>query len=268
MKSADSVARCAQLAALLEASVEKPGNVTPSKRFEDLEFKDFVGSAMNLYQSVKAAAEAYMRAHIGKLIYDAVSLNSRNANFGIVIMFIPLSAARGSRKDLHHILKNAKPDDTKWIVKAIQRARLGGMQLKDERIAKYDVLSKGIFKTIRDERITPLKLMEMSQPYDSLAREWLTDYELSYRYAKKVEARADSIQRTFLEIISNVPDTLIARKRGFKEAEGVSRMARDVLDGKLGIGEFDSYLRADGNSLNPGTTADLVATALFIRLLQ
>lgn len=267
MKSAESVARCAQLAALLEASVEKPGNVTPTKSFGDLEFKDFVGSAINLYQPVKAAAEAHMRAHIGGLIYEAVSLNPRNANFGIVLMFVPLAAARGLRKELHYILRNAKPEDTGRMVKAMQKANLGGMEVKDKGMAKYDILSNGIFKVIENEKITPLKLMEMAQPYDSLAREWLTDYELSYLYAKKVEARADSIQRTFLEILSNVPDTLIARKRGFKEAEKVSRMARDVLDGKVKIEEFDSYLRAGGNSLNPGTTADLVATALFIKLL-
>jgi triphosphoribosyl-dephospho-CoA synthetase len=34
------------------------------------------------------------------------------------------------------------------------------------------------------------------------------------------------------------------------------------------LAEFDASLREDGNALNPGTTADLVTSVLFVALLE
>jgi triphosphoribosyl-dephospho-CoA synthase len=71
------------------------------------------------------------------------------------------------------------------------------------------------------------------------------------------------------------PDTLIVRKAGRDAAEVVSARARDVLErggvrnaeGRAAIDRLDEDLRASGNHLNPGTTADLSAAALFVHLL-
>ena len=38
--------------------------------------------------------------------------------------------------------------------------------------------------------------------------------------------------------------------------------------GELPSRSFDASLRADGNALNPGTTADLVTAVLFVALLE
>jgi triphosphoribosyl-dephospho-CoA synthase len=46
------------------------------------------------------------------------------------------------------------------------------------------------------------------------------------------------------------------------EAGGV-RSAR----GHAAFDRLDQHLRSDGNRLNPGTSADLIAAALFVRLL-
>lgn len=202
---------------------------------------------------------------LGKLIYEATS-KEKNVNFGIIIMFMPLAATKGgSTKELLNSLSTV---DTRWIVQAMQKGKLGGMGLKDKSLEKYDILSKEIFDVIEEEEIRPLKLMEMAQPYDTLAKEWVDDYSISRAIAQRIETEPTSVVSEYLLLLSRNPDTLIARKKGLREAENVSGMAQRVLDGALSKQEFDTYLRTDGNSLNPGTTADLIATGLFLKLIS
>jgi triphosphoribosyl-dephospho-CoA synthase len=84
------------------------------------------------------------------------------------------------------------------------------------------------------------------------------------------------VVQLYLEVLAQVPDTLIARKRDMVTARQVSQQAQQVLQaggvfnepGRQAITHFDASLRqAADNSLNPGTTADLVAATLFAALL-
>ena len=73
-----------------------------------------------------------------------------------------------------------------------------------------------------------------------------------------------------------MPDTLIARKNGPEISRRVSRWASDVLSqggvftapGKQKIMELDRAVRDHDHKLNPGTTADLTAAAIFLYLLE
>src|SRR5262249_21792111 len=77
-----------------------------------------------------------------------------------------------------------------------------------------------------------------------------------------------------LRLLAAYPDSLIARKRGTAEAEETQRRAQQVLpadwprtpSGMTALQELDAWLRAEGHSRNPGTTADLVAACLFVAL--
>ena len=77
---------------------------------------------------------------------------------------------------------------------------------------------------------------------------------------------------SFLKILSERPDTFIARKVGKEKAHEVSSAAKAVLElanletveGKNRLTEFNKNLRTLGNSYNPGTTADLTAAALAL----
>jgi triphosphoribosyl-dephospho-CoA synthase len=74
--------------------------------------------------------------------------------------------------------------------------------------------------------------------------------------------------------MAEFPDTLIRRKCGVELADESSRRARAVLEAGWPeedkaaekMAQLDSWLRADGNRRNPGTTADLVAGSLFAAL--
>ena len=82
--------------------------------------------------------------------------------------------------------------------------------------------------------------------------------------------------RVYLELLSEYPDSLIARRRGIEVAHKAAALARDVLAaGEPGneayeeaLADFDFWLRADGHRRNPGTTADLIAAGLFAALRE
>src|SRR5262245_46378991 len=59
------VARAAVLACLLEVSAEKVGNVTPTRRFADAGFEDFVASGLVLGPAIATAVPG----RVGKAVY-------------------------------------------------------------------------------------------------------------------------------------------------------------------------------------------------------
>jgi triphosphoribosyl-dephospho-CoA synthase len=70
-------------------------------------------------------------------------------------------------------------------------------------------------------------------------------------------------------LMAQHPDTLIARKRGWAEAEEAARRAKAVLDtGWTELHSFDAWLRAEGHARNPGATADVLTACLFVLLRE
>ena len=69
--------------------------------------------------------------------------------------------------------------------------------------------------------------------------------------------------QAFLAQLARAPDSLIARKHGLPVAIEVSQRAATALARPRMIPEFDLSLRSP-RRLNPGTTADLTAAALYI----
>jgi triphosphoribosyl-dephospho-CoA synthase len=130
-----------------------------------------------------------------------------------------------------------------------------------------------------------LEAMASAAERDSIAAEYLTDYAITFdrgvpalelTLAKGVDINQAVIQ-TYLELLAAVPDTLISRKNGRPAAQVVARRASQALaaggvlslHGCQAIAELDATLRRrTDNSLNPGTTADLVAAVLFVALLE
>jgi triphosphoribosyl-dephospho-CoA synthase len=133
--------------------------------------------------------------------------------------------------------------------------------------------------------VTLRQAMALAADRDTIAAEYLNDYTLTFERTlptlKAAQARGattnQAIVQTFLELMAAVPDTLIARKRGFTTAQAVAEQAAEAIAaggvfsaaGRSAIQALDTRLRQPAdNSLNPGTTADLVAAALFVNLLE
>lgn len=266
------------MACLLEVSAEKVGNVTPSRAFADAAFEDFALSAL-------AIGPAMARARpggVGRAVYQAVAATQRvtatNTNLGVALLFAPLAAAwrvsrgGGWRRPLRMVLRGLSVDDARWAYRAIRLARPGG--LGESRDADVS----------RPPAITLRQAMTLAAPRDAIAAEYAGDFAMTFGVALPALRRAigrglstlDAIVQAHLEVLARVPDTLIARKAGSRAAEAASVRARAVLRaggvhtarGQAVARRLDRYLRRDGNRLNPGTSADLVAAALFAWLLE
>lgn len=295
------IATAAQLAILLEVSAPKPGNVTCGKDFEDTRYEHFLASAAAFAPVAREAAQrGYSAARgrlpiekigIGRLIKKAVIEakhwhHGGNTILGEAMLLLPLCAGAGHalardeevklgalRKCALSVVKAATYKDTIELYKGIKAA--SPRLLSAESLDVFDPRS---LAEIAEHRITFYQVMRMSEG-DSIARELVQGYpvtfELGYPALKRAYESSGDLQRAtvecFLSILSAVPDSLIVKKAGKRVAEEVSERARRVLEAGVteqALEELDEYLRSEGNLLNPGTTADLVASSLFVGLVS
>ena len=275
----DKIAWAAQIACLLEICAEKPGNVTRHEDFNDTCFEDFVISAAAIGPAFQRAADA----SVGETIIQAIRATRRfvggNTNLGIVLLLAPLAKAAGSdhsdelRLAVSSVLKNLTVDDTRLTYEAIRLTRPAGMGT----VQRYDLQETNVDITLR-------KAMGQARDRDALAREYVTDFEITFEVGltafqwilEQGAGISEAVVQTFLIILTQIPDTLISRKNGVEAARKVSGRAGQVLKyggifsekGKAEIKRFDLELRDKGHTLNPGTTADLTAAVLFVYLVE
>jgi triphosphoribosyl-dephospho-CoA synthase len=273
---ADDVVRAAQLACVLEASAEKPGNVTPSHDFEDTSYEDMLRSGIALGPELGRAGERGVGETVLASVRASRDAAGTNTNLGIALLLAPLArAALGGgplRERLGDVLRALTVDDARDGYAAIRLAGAGGLE---ERV-EHDV---------RDEpHVTLREAMAAAAQRDTIASEYVTDHAVTFELGLPALSDAlgdglrprDGIVELALRVLAAVPDTLIARKRGPEAAGRVAAGARQVLTaggvrsarGRTALARFDASLRQDGNALNPGTTADLVTAVLFVALLE
>ena len=269
------IAVAAQLACLLEASAPKPGNVSPGRHFADARYEDFLASAAAIGEPLAGAATRSLGATV-RLAIDATARWTRsNTNLGIVLLLTPLARAAlvstDLRSGLRHVLETTTVDDARDVYAAIRRARPGGLGTAESQ----DVAG--------EPDVTLLEAMRLAADRDGIAREYTTAFEVTFGTgAPSLEqARRDGLSwdeavvETFLTLLAAAPDTHVARRAGVAAAVDVSRRARTALaaggvrspSGRGAIEELDLWLRDSRNTSNPGTTADLTASAIFVMLL-
>jgi triphosphoribosyl-dephospho-CoA synthase len=274
-RTPEDISLAAQVACLLEVNAPKPGNVTREAGFTGTRFEDFLLSAA-------AIGPAFCRVGVdtvGQIIWNAVSATRRlvrtNTNLGIVLLLAPLAeagAAPGNvRVNLAAILARLSVEDAQLTYAAIRLANAGGLGQAQQ-------------ADVSGEPEIPLReAMTLARHRDAIASEYVTDFAVTFDVAfPALESAcwatprpAEAIVLAFLTLLARVPDTLIARKRGDEVARDVSGRAAAVLDrgsiftdaGRMALAEFDRELRDEGHTLNPGTTADLVTAALFLKLI-
>ncbi len=276
---ADEVAWAAQLACILEVNAWKPGNVSRMHDFADCRFEEFLVSAVAIGPAFREAA----RSFVGKTILQAVratrGLVGTNTNLGMAIALAPLAKAAGTghpdglRAAVVEVLEGLTVEDALMAYEAIRVAAPAGLG----KVERCDVYGGDVDVTLRGA-------MELARDRDALASEYVTGFELTFDvgYATLLRLWAvgcrlsDSIVQTFLTILARAPDSLIARKNGPAAAERVSGLAQSVLKnggvfsekGLEELSRLDLALRDERHRLNPGTTADLVAAAIFVFLVE
>lgn len=271
------IALLAQAACLLEVAAPKPGNVSRYHDFGDTSFEDFLLSALAVGAALGAAGDAAVGKTVLRAVEDTRRWVSVNTNLGIVLLLAPLACAAAKegaplRSRLAHVLAALTVADARDVYAAIRLAAPRGLG----RVESQDVHE--------EPTVTLREAMALAADRDTIAREYATGYEVTFGLAVPAlrRARASGLGwpaatlESYLRVLAEVPDTFIARKRGLAVARAVSERARKVLAaGEPGSPEraratdaFDSELRVGANRLNPGTTADLVAAALFVALSE
>jgi triphosphoribosyl-dephospho-CoA synthase len=271
-----SVGQCTTLACLLEAIAVKPGNVHRGADFQDLTFTDFAVSAAAVGPVMEAAAEV----GVGETVLAAVRATRRlvetNTNLGIILLVAPLAAVpreRRLREGVRDVLMAMTPRDARQVYEAIRLARPGGMG----RVREMDVTE--------DPPDDLLVAMQAAADRDLVARQYANRFEdvlgLVVPWLEE-GSRASyplttNIVHTYLRLLAEFPDSLIARKCGKAVALEASARATKVLESDdpdddeesgyfRALADFDFWLRSDGHRRNPGTTADLTTAGLFCAL--
>jgi triphosphoribosyl-dephospho-CoA synthase len=267
----------AQLACLLEASAPKPGNVSPGRPFHDTSYEDFLASAVAIGPAMADAGTVPLGTTIRAAVSATRRLTRANTNLGIVLLIAPLcrAAQRAGgefRARLREVLAETTVADAVSVYEAIRLAAptgLGAAQVQD--VATVPTIP------LRDA-------MALAADRDSIAREYVTDFAITFELGAPGLRGAltagltwtQAVVETYLDLLSAVPDSHVARKLGSAAAETIMRRAREVRPaggarspaGRLALAAFDAQLRDDRNTRNPGTTADLTAAALCLVILE
>ena len=263
-------------ACVLEATAPKVGNVSPGRNFPDLSHLDFIRAA-------DIAAEALEEKNcFAKAILDATVKTSEacrsNVNLGILLLLGPLYRAdellseRGitlpDQDDWSSAVKDALKDldavGELAIFEAISVAAAGGLG----RAEKWDVNES-------HQKVDLIEAMRLAANKDRIARQYVEDFSdllvnvVPVLRQSILECRdwLRGIGHAQIRLMSRESDSLIARKNGKDVAEAVRDRVHGVDLGNIQDWvSLDRELRKQGNQLNPGTTADLIAAGLFVLL--
>ncbi len=267
-----SIGQLATLACLLEVSIPKPGNVHRSADFADTTFNDFLISAVAIAPAMESASSRSLGETVLQAVEDTRRLVSTNTNLGMVLLLAPLAAVADiNSTSLAGYLATSDDCDAAKIYQAIALCQPGGL-------GSCDAWDAG--RSEHPRQI--LEAMRLAEHRDMIAAQYGNGFAdvLEFILPAIQQARADgctlieAVIHAHLQTMQRYPDSLIARKNGSEVARQSAAMAGDVLssgkpfdaDYLASLADLDFWLRADGNRRNPGTTADLIAAALFAGL--
>jgi len=304
---AKNIAQCLQLAILLEASAHKPGNVNVVTDFENTRYEHFLASAVAVAPSLKSGARKGIAVSdgkidiaevgVGKIIKNCVTETASwqhggNTLLGTIILLSPMAVAAGMvfknegfavgnlRENLKLVTSSTTPKDAVDVYDAIEIANPSALGKAPD----LDVNDPASKIRILHEKVSLYEVFKIAEPYDTICSEYVNNYHVTFDLAypalsKHLDQTSDPSSatiQTFLEVLAKVPDTFIARKTNIQKAREVSLRAKEVVEvggvetpaGKKALNKLDKELRKQSNLLNPGTTADIIAAALAIKVLD
>ena len=307
-EKAKHISKCLELAILLEVSADKPGNVNLVTGYEGTQVEHFLATAVAAHASFEKAANRGIAVSenklrigdvgLGQLIKECVAdidawQKGGNTLLGTVILFMPIAVAAGMtptngncdfdslrlRGNIKLVVESTTPEDAVHLYEAIDVAKPSGLNGAPD----LDVTDARSKERLLKENVTLYEVFKIAEGYDDVCSEWVNNYPITFNLAypylvEQLKSRDlnTAIIHTFLKVLSEHPDTFIARKVGIEKTREISLDAKKVLKlggvetskGRKSILEFDRKLRESGNHFNPGTTADITAAALALCTLS
>lgn len=265
--------QCVLHACLLEVRSFKPGNVTPDQAFADISVADFERSATAVSTVLQDADRQSVGTSILRSIQATRQVVDSNTNLGIVLLLAPLASVPSGQslsQGIVPVLEALSVQDAADAFEAIRLASPAGLGEADSQD-----IAEAPTETLR-------QCMVLAAERDFIARQYRDDFQgvLEQGLGWLVETASWQdhqpwrVASVALQLMRQCGDSLIARKLGEQASREVATRAADVLasdwpegaDGRRRFADFDAYLRSDGNRLNPGTTADMIAAILFAAL--
>ncbi len=284
--NADDVARCAQLALLLEVSAyPKPGNVDRTHDFVDTTYEHFLASSVAVYPVLREAALRSGRGGVGELVRRGVEESMRwqsggNTHFGALLLLIPLVMAAGAshstqelRKRAAEIMRNTDVEDAIELYRAFPVAKV---KVRRD-ITDLDVNAESSLEEIRNRQLSLFDILSISASYDNISRELVGGFEKTFRYAELITGFVirerlkvnDAVIRAYLSLLADEEDSFVTMEFGKDKSRYVKERARRIVNNGYNRAEaeaFDRELIKEG--INPGSSADIIAAALFIAILH
>jgi triphosphoribosyl-dephospho-CoA synthase len=264
----------AQLALLLEvAGTPKPGNVDRHREYDDLRFEHFLAGSVGAGAGLRAVeADASVGAAFEESVEGMSQQSGGNTQFGCLLNLVPLvrAAATGrlSPAGVREVCRGTTVADACGFYRAFDHVDVAvgdppaDLDVPDVRRGA-DAVGE-----LRERGLTLWELMELSAPHDGNAREWTGGFPRSFAAADAVlddEGTAtERAARAFLELLAGEPDSLVAVQHGPDVARDVRARAAGVGTDLDAAADLAEEFVAEG--INPGTTADLTAAALFVAL--
>ena len=271
MREPRSIGEMAQWACVAEVTAPKAGNVHPRRSFADVSWQDFVVSAM----VTRPLLDAAPRRGVGPTVLDCVmatkAATGTNTNLGMLLLLGPLCAVplgEPLEAGLARVLGGIGAADTMAVYMAIRHAAPGGLGCD----ADADVCAA--------PHIPLVDAMKRAAAHDAVARQYASGFRdviaIGHGAFNGAEPLDHAIVAAHLRQMAGEPDSLIRRKCGDALATEAQQRAAAALAagwpatarGRQSFRALDTWLRADGNRRNPGTSADLVATGLFVALRE
>jgi len=275
----------AELALLLEvAGTPKPGNVDRRRDLDDLRFEQFLAGSVGSAAGLRLAAEG---APIGEAFDHAVAGMSRqsggNTQFGCLLLLTPLvsAAAAGelTREAVRERCRATTVEDAVDFYRAFEHVDVavgdppeGADDLDARRGSDAE-------PALREREMTLWDVMNLSaDPDDGVpdtnAAEWVEGFPRTFDAAESIlnddGPVLDRAARCFLRQLAAEPDTLVWTTHGEETAREARERAETTLAAVERTGSLDpaeELARAFvDEGINPGTTADRVAAALFVAL--
>jgi triphosphoribosyl-dephospho-CoA synthase len=268
-----TTAQDAVLALLLEVTgTPKPGNVDRYHDHDNLRFEHFLAGAVGTEPAFRSVPDRPLGETFRRAVEGMSHQRGGNTQFGAILTVLPLAYA-DSAVDLTPtgataVVESTTVDDAVGFYRAFDAVDVA-VDDPPQGMADLDVRRGGdAAGALRERGLILYDVMERSAEVDGVAAEWVDGFPRVFEAAERIREDdgplPDRAARAFLDMLASDVDTFVVKTHDRETATQLRERARAARDGDVDPADLADDLVAEG--INPGTTADLTAGALFVAL--